>query len=104
MGKGKASSRFSIFYSWKESVTKCVGNRKSLAISDANGSSELTRDISAILSTRILLERNAESDVVAKRERSIFITSTSSLLNSEYNEFRVRTSLSAQIERNEGAI
>jgi hypothetical protein len=58
----------------------------------------------AVLNTTILLEWNAESEVVAKRARSIFITSTRRLLNSEYNEFRVGTSLSAQIERNEGAV
>jgi hypothetical protein len=67
---------------------------------------ELTRNISAYAEHGSFIGMNVEYDVVAKRERSIFITYIRLLLNSEFNEFRAVTSLSlsAQIDRNEGAV
>jgi hypothetical protein len=53
----------------------------------------LARQISRILGTQVSLQRNVEFHFMAKRDRSIYVTSTSRLLNSECNELRVRTYL-----------
>jgi len=53
----------------------------------------LARQISRILGTQVSLQRNVEFHFMAKRDRSIYVTSTGRLLNSECNELRVRTYL-----------
>jgi hypothetical protein len=51
------------------------------------------RQISRILGTQVSLQRNVEFHFIAKRDRSIYITSAGRLLNAECNELRVRTYL-----------
>jgi len=53
----------------------------------------LARQISRILCTQVSLQRNVEFHFMAKRDHSIYVTSTGRLLNSECNELRVRTYL-----------
>ena len=53
----------------------------------------LARQISRILGTQVSLQRNVEFHFMAIRDRSIYVTSTGRLLNSDCNELRVRTYL-----------